>query len=112
MFFTGSVAFSYLSLPYVKEAAVIIKEAASINNLAEIGHELGIPGIEAPVMKTGPINESNKGYIRKLDDDMKNLMADIDHCTFPKRTVSIAAHAAIGSSPFWNVTRHHTLSQP
>ena len=76
--FTGSVAFSYLSLPYVKEAAVKIKEATSMNNLAELGHELGIPGIEAPIMKTGPVNESNKRYIRKLDDDMKNFMADID----------------------------------
>ena len=76
--FTGSVAFTYLSLPYVKEAAVKIKEVASMNNLTEIGHDLGIPGMESTiVMKTGPVNESNKGYIRKLDDDLRNFMADI-----------------------------------
>lgn len=76
--FTGSVAFTYLSLPFVKEAAVKIKEVASMNNLTEIGHDLGIPGMESNiVMKTGPVNESNKGYIRKLDDDLRNFMADI-----------------------------------
>lgn len=74
---TGSVAITYLSLPFVKEAAKQIKEATSLNNLAEIGHELGIPGIDAPANTRGVVNNAIPGYVRKLDDEMKNFMADI-----------------------------------
>ncbi|KAI8901826.1 hypothetical protein BC833DRAFT_576259 [Globomyces pollinis-pini] len=76
-FFTGGVGVLYLSLPFIKEATHKLKEATSMSNLANIGANLGIPGIEKPEKYRGPVNPALDGYKTKLDDDMKHFLADI-----------------------------------
>lgn len=49
-----------------------------MSNLAEIGETLGIPGVTAPGQKGGVVNHGNEGYKKRLDDDMRMFMADID----------------------------------
>jgi hypothetical protein len=61
-------------MPIIKEAQVKLKET----DFQQIGNQLGIPGIDMPVQKTGQFNHGQESYKKKLDSDFKNFMADID----------------------------------
>lgn len=73
---TGGSSFFYFTMPIFKEAQTKLQQAN--NQFQQIGNQLGIPGIELPIQKTGQFNHSQEGYKKQLDNDIKSFMADID----------------------------------
>ncbi|TPX66620.1 hypothetical protein SpCBS45565_g04324 [Spizellomyces sp. 'palustris'] len=73
-FFTGGVACVYLSLPFVKEATVVLQETAA---------QMGLVGAH-PAVEVRIVGDPSKHDVfakltgRNVDLDIKNFLADID----------------------------------